>query len=203
MTIEQYVEDIELSLGAPIVEVEIKDLLHKVVDKAFRELKGYITETRYITIPYSRYGIDVKKYHINSVVHILRCKNPNVLSDLTEVYALNSASYNSSNTSTLDLLTTDYYYRAQVSQIKNTISTDLDFTFDKEDQKLYINTTYPIPSKVTVVYVPEFFDVSEVREPYWIKYISRLSLAFAKIILGRVRGKYDLSSSLYKLDEIP
>ena len=35
---------------------------------------------------------------------------------------------------------------------------------------------------------------------FWINYIQRLSLAFTKEALGRVRGKYNLSSSLYSLD---
>ena len=200
MTIEQCVENIEISLGAPIVEVEIKDLLYKIVHMALRELSRYITETRYMTVNYSKTGIDLKDKHVNTIVQLFRAVNPNQLSDITEVYAFNASNYSTANTSTLDLLMTDYFYRTQVSQIKSTISTDLDFTYDKEEQKLYVNTFYPVPSKITIVYIPEFYQVDDIHEQYWINYLNRLALAFAKITLGRVRGKYDLSSSLYKLD---
>lgn len=198
MTREEYVEDIKISLGAPIVEVEIEELLGKIVDKAFREVRRYITETRFMTIPYSSQGIDVSGYHIDTVEYVLRTNNPARTTDFTDIYTLSTV--NTGNATSVNLLLSDYLYRTQMTQIKNTISTDLDFTFDKSAQKLYINTVYPIPATVTLVYIPEFKDVSDVKENYWITYIQRLSLAFAKETLGRVRGKYNLSSSLYKLD---
>lgn len=51
-----------------------------------------------------------------------------------------------------------------------------------------------------MVYIPEFEDVSDVKEMFWVNYIQRLALAFTKESLGRIRSKYELSSSLYKLD---
>lgn len=198
MTREEYIEDIKISLGAPIVQVEIEEMLGKIVDKAFREIRRFITETHFITIPYSSTGIDVSKYNIDTVIQIFRTNNPARTVDFTDIYTLSTV--NTGNATSVNLLLSDYLYRTQMTQIKNTISTDLDFTYDKSAQKLYINTVYPIPASVTLVFIPEFRDVSEVMEQYWISYIQRLSLAFSKEALGRVRGKYDLSSSLYKLD---
>lgn len=198
MTREEYVEDVKISLGAPIVEVEIEELLGKLVDKSFREVRRYITETHFITVPYSQTGIDVSDYHIDSIEYIFRTHNPARTVDFTDIYTLSTL--NTGNSSSVNLLLSDYLYRTQMTQIKNTISTDLDYTYDKAAQKLYINTVYPIPEYVTLVYIPEFKDVSDIMENYWINYVQRLSLAFAKETLGRVRGKYDLSSSLYKLD---
>lgn len=198
MTREEYVDDIKTSLGFPIVDVEVESILGKIVDKAFREVRRYVTETHFVTIPYSSTGIDVSKYKIDSVIQIFRTNNPARTVDFTDIYTLSTV--NTGNSSSVNLLLSDYLYRTQMTQIKNTISTDLDFTYDKDSQKLYINTVYPIPTHVTLAYNPVFLDVSDIREPYWENYIQRLSLAFAKETLGRVRGKYDLSSSLYKLD---
>lgn len=198
MTRDEYIEDIKISLGYPIVEVEIDETLGKLVDKAFREIRRYIVDTRFVTIPYSSSGIDVRKYKIDSIIQIFRTSNPARTVDFTDIYTLSTV--NTGNASPVNLLLSDYLYRTQMTQIKNTISTDLDFTYDKEDQKLYVNAVYPVPETITLAYNPCLEDVSEIKEPYWENYIQRLSLAFAKETLGRVRGKYDLSSSLYKLD---
>lgn len=198
MTREEYVEDIKISLGFPIVDVEIEEILGKLVDKAFREIRRYVTETSFVTVPYSASGIDVRQYNIDTVVQIFRTRNPARTVDFTDIYTLSTV--NTSNASSVNLLLSDYLYRTQMTQIKNTISTDLDFTYDKEAQKLYVNTVYPVPEYLTLAYIPVMKDVSDIKESYWESYIQRLSLAFAKETLGRVRGKYELSSSLYKLD---
>lgn len=198
MTREEYIEDIQISLGSPVVDIEIESIIGKLVDKAFREVKRYITETRFVTVPYSSRGIDVKSYDIDTVIQILRTENPARTVDFTDIYSLSTV--NTGNASSVNLLLSDYLYRTQMTQIKNTISTDLDFTFDKVNNMLYVNAVYPLPQYITLVYVPDFKDVSRVTESYWITYIQRLSLAFVKEALGRVRGKYELSSSLYKLD---
>lgn len=198
MTREEYIDDIKTSLGFPIVDVEIDEILGKLVDKAFREIRRYVTETHFVTIPYSSKGIDVSKYKIDSIIQIFRTSNPARTVDFTDIYTLSTV--NTGNSSSINLLLSDYLYRTQMTQIKNTISTDLDFTYDKDSQKLYINAVYPVPAYVTLAYNPVLLDVSDIREPYWENYVQRLSLAFAKETLGRVRGKYDLSSSLYKLD---
>lgn len=197
---EEYIDDIKSSLGSPVVEIELDDsVIGKLVDKAFREVKRYITETRFVTIPYSTLGIDVSKYNINTVVQIFRTANPAGHNNLTDIFSF-GVTGQSGSTSSANILMTDYLYRTQMSQLKSTITTDLDFTYDKEDKKLYINTYYPRPTKVTLVYIPEFKDVSEIQEQYWVNFILRLSLALTKESLGRVRSKYELSSSLYKLD---
>lgn len=196
MTREEFIEDVKISLGAPIVEVEVEKIIGKLVDKAFREVSRYIVETKFLTIPYSTNGIDLTKYHVNSVIQIFRTRNPNRIADFTDIFALSSV-YNTNATAT-NLMMSDYVYRTQLHQLKSAMSTDLDFTYDKPI--LHVATFYPRPTSITIAYIPEFKDVSDVKEQFWINYIQRLALAFTKESLGRVRGKYKLSSSLYTLD---
>jgi len=198
---EDYIEDIKLSLGAPIVEVEIEDYIGKQVDRAFREISRYIVATRYATIPYAR-CIDTSEINnqIDSVVMVLRTTNPTMTTDLEDAFSLSMYSAggitDGASTGLLNNITT----RLQVHQLKSTLRTDMDFTYDSAGHKLYVSAFYPYPSKVTVVYTTKFITVNEVEEQYWVNYIERLALAFCKEALGRIRGKYDLSSSLYKLD---
>lgn len=196
MTREEYIEDVKISLGAPIVEVEIDPIIGKLVDKAFREVRRYIVETKFLTIPYSTTGIDLSKYHVDSIVQIFRARNPNRVADFSDIFALSSI-YNTNTTAT-NLMLSDYLYRTQLHQLKSTMSTDMDFTYDKPI--LHVSAFYPRPDKITIAYIPEFRDVSDVHEQFWINYIQRLALANSKEALGRVRGKYKLTSSLYTLD---
>lgn len=198
MTREEYVSYIKRTLGAPIVDVETEPLLGDIVDDAFRDVRQYITDTRFMTVNYSSKGIDLKDRKVNTVVQIFRTKNPSRITGFEDIYALNTMT--SANTSQSNVLMSDYLYRTQLNQLKSTMSTDLDFTYDKETRMLYINTFFPKPTKLTIAYIPEFESVEEVTEDYWVNYIRRLALALAKESLGRVRGKYELSSSLYKLD---
>lgn len=200
MTRAEYVNDIMVELGSPVVEVENSELIGQHVDQAFREVRPYITETRFITVNNSQGGIDTSNYKINAVVQLLRTQNPSRVSDITDIYSVSALGYPTGGVATSDLLLSDYFYRTQINQIKSTIETDLDFTYDKFHHKLYVNTFYPHPSQLTIVYIPEFEDVSEVQDQYWVNYILRLAKALSKISLGRIRGKYELSSSLYKLD---
>ena len=54
--------------------------------------------------------------------------------------------------------------------------------------------------KKVVLYTPEYESVEEITEPFWQNLLMRLSLARAKEMLARVRGKYTLNSATYNLD---
>jgi len=85
-------------------------------------------------------------------------------------------------------------------QISNTFSTDLDFKEDKLGNKLYINFSGGVPSKVTIEYVPKFSNVNEVKGDYWVDILLRLALAHTKITLGRIRTRYTQSNALWTQD---
>ena len=200
MTREEYVQDIKYSLGAPTVDIATENTLGGQVDRAFREVRRFITETRYITVDYSSSGIDTKKLGINTVVQVFRTVNPAGIVDISDVYSLGTMNPSYAALSPNNTYLNNYVYRTQLTQLKSTMSTDMDFTVDHETKILYVNTFYPTPMKVTIVYIPEFKDVSDVTEQYWINLILRLAIGFAKEAEGYARRKYDLSSSLYKLD---
>ena len=94
----------------------------------------------------------------------------------------------------------NYMSYSTLLQIRNTLSTDLYFVEDKHDNKLYINVSGNLPSKITIEYVPIFEDVSEVQSDYWKDKILRLALANVKIALGRIRTYAKQSNALWALD---
>lgn len=85
-------------------------------------------------------------------------------------------------------------------QVRNTLSTDLAFRYDRHDDKLYINCPFDEPDKITVEYVPRYNDVSEIKSDFWIDIELRLALAIAKQVVGRIRKKFTQTNALWTLD---
>lgn len=195
LTLDKYVEDILIKLGSPILNIEAHDQVEDVVKMAFEELKSYIADTETLTLPYSQV-IDVSDYNIHNVVYLMRGKNvsgPGGFQDIMYIYS-RAAAFGTSYS------LADYSRTLLAQQNRNALATDLDFHFDKRENKLYIYAQQPVPTYVTLVYTRDYNDVSEIIEPYWQNMLKRLSLAMMKEVLGRIRGKYTLNSATYNLD---
>ena len=200
MTLAEYCEEISFQLGGSVVDIEIKDDLARCVNRAFREVKQYVTTPAYMTLPFvaQQTGIggtlDLKDKNVYSVVNVMR-----------------SNSYNSLSMNTLDVFGLNLTYSAMTNmdayanrmlrlQQMNTISTDLDFIWDAHTKQLSVTMNPPYINQITIQYIPDYKDVEEITEVYWQDVILRLATAYAKQVLGRIRGKYTLSSSQYTLD---
>lgn len=82
-----------------------------------------------------------------------------------------------------------------MAQVRNTLATDFQWHFDLNNQALYCAHRDPVPAQVTVRYIPEYQDVSEVQGHVWEDYLVRLSEANMKKSLGRSRSKYTIEGS--------
>ena len=194
LTNDIYTDNILLQLGSSVVTIEIEEDIPKIVNLAFNELKHYITDIRYMTLPYSNV-IDLEGKKVANVVYIMRGRNtngPGGFQDVMYIYSRQSAM----NTYTL----TDYSRALMAMQNKNALSTDLDFAYDKQEEKLYLYAQQALPTTITLAYTPEYDTVEEIIEPFWQNILKRMSIAMTKEILGRIRSKYTLSSSSYTLD---
>lgn len=52
-----------------------------------------------------------------------------------------------------------------MSQIRNTMSTDLSFSEDRHNNKLYINADSN-PGTITIEYIPKINSVEDIKSPY-------------------------------------
>lgn len=207
MDIQAYRDEIKFKLTGGIVRLEIPDeALDMAINSALREIQRYICSTRVVTIPYER-CIDVKDFKINSISRIYRVDG---YSDGSEtmgsgpVDPMYAAQWQLlSGTGTLYNFQ-DYVYDFAswntLLQIRNTISTDLAYIYDKDKEKLYINVSSNFPKKITIEFVPVYSDVSEIKSDFWIDMLMRLALAITKQTLGRIRSKYSQSNALWGLD---
>lgn len=87
-----------------------------------------------------------------------------------------------------------------MSQIRNTMSTDLHFEDDVHNRKLYINSALSTPSMITIKYVPKLKEPDDIKSDYWIDVLIKMSTAQSKIALGRIRTRFSQSNALWSND---
>lgn len=85
-------------------------------------------------------------------------------------------------------------------RLRNTTSTDLVHIFDEHDQKLYINAATNIPSLITISYIPQYKNIEDIKDDYWIDNLIQMCIALTKIAVGRIRSRYTQSNALWTQD---
>lgn len=188
------VKYIEKQFGVPFTELELTPSdIKEVVEQCFEEIKHYMTDTYTVTVPYAQ-CIDLKKYNIDNVESVMRSQD-SILTGLPfAIPGMNlgniTGMYNIS----------DYADAILVKRNLNILSTDMDFVWDKPNQKLYLTANPNIPSKVTINFKPEYFSVEDIREQYWETQLRRLALGTCQIIVGDIRNKYTSNSAKFQLN---
>lgn len=206
MDMQAIKEEVLLKLTGNVLSTELSDTtLTQVINSSLREVQRYIDTFKMITIPYSS-CIDLNEYKISSVVGVRRAEGYMIASDnqnatMDPMYA--SQWMMLSGIGNIGHIS-DYAHNVaawnSLLGIRNTISTDLAHYYDKSQNKLYVNVSSGRPEKITVIYIPRFDDVSQIESDFWIDVLVRLSVATAKITVGRVRTKFKQSNALYTLD---
>lgn len=204
MKLEEYVNWIKLELTGGILELEIPDTtIADIIKSSLAELQTYITMTRLVTVPYSE-CIDISKLKCSRVVKVYRVASTsgdiakNSLVD--PLYGQRYYMYNINNIYSMTSYIQDYAAWLTTKQIASTMGTDLQFEEDKDAQKLYVATINGTPKEITIKYVPKYEDVSEITSDFFINIIKRYSLAYTKVILGRVRTRFTQSNALWTQD---
>lgn len=206
MTMSEIVDQVSFMLGFPANE-NIEGLqIEQSVLIAFREMKRYMRTPVDKTVPFNT-RIDLKKNGI-----VTKC--------VTYVYThrprtgLTMSSLDAGNVFQVAAAVNTYSAMAQtgsanldpiitqmaMAQVRNALSTDLQWKFDVHNQVVYVTHREPRPSFVTIRYVPDYQDVSEIELPMWQDYLIRLATANMKIALGRNRSKYRIEGSNVTLD---
>lgn len=206
MNMNEITDQISFMLGFPSNDNVEGLQVEKAVTIALRELKRYIRTPVEKTVPFQtridleRVGIDTTEV-LNVFAAIPRIGLTMTNIDCGNVFQIAaSVNTNSSlgNTSTINI---DPYMSALgMAQLRNTISTDFQWRFDKLNNVVYCSHKDPRPAVVTISYVPNIKDVSEIVDPTYIDYLIRMGTANMKIALGRTRSKYTIEGSNVTLD---
>lgn len=206
MTMQEIVEQVSFMLGFPANE-NIEGLqVEQAVNIAFRELKRYMKTPVDKTVTYST-RIDLKAVGIHTVkvlyvyaaypkvgVALSSIESGNVFQVAAAVSAYST--FSSSSIINIDPIMTQLAY----AQVQNCLSTDFQWKYDLPNQVVYCTHRTTKPAAVTIRYVPNYTDVSEITGQTWIDYLIRMSEANMKKALGRSRSKYKVEGSNVSLD---
>ena len=208
MNINAYIDEIKLKLTGGVLDLEITDeAISKTIYSAMREVQRYIDTTRTITIPYSS-CIDLTPYNVSSVSRVYRAEGYFAedgtgigTSPGDPVYMAQIQMLSGNGTiNGLTEFTSNYAAWNTALQIRNTVSTDLAFRYDKSSEKLYINIAFDTPPRITIEYIPVYKDVDEITSDFWIDVILNLSTGLVQIMLGRIRSRFVQSNALWTMD---
>ena len=206
MTMDEVVDQVSFLLGLPANENVENIQIEKAVLIAFKELKRYIKTPVEKTIPfqtrmelkkngvitkkildvipaYPRIGLTMSSIDSGNVFQV--AASVNVYSAIGNTTAVN-----------IDPIMSE----SAMAQLRNTLSTDFQWNYDYSNDVLYCSHRDPRPVAVTVRYVPDYQDVSELNNDTWENYLIRLSEAYMKLSLGRTRSKYKIAGSNVELD---
>lgn len=206
MKMNEIVDQVNFQLGLPTNENVEGIQPEKAVLIAFQELKRYIRTPVEKTVPFStrldliKLDIDTKKV-LNVQAAIPRIGLTMSSIDSGNVFQV-AASVNlySGIGQTSSLNIDPIMTEAAMAQVRNTLSTDFQWRYDSSNQVIYCTHRDPKPSLVTIVYVPDYKDVSEIVDNTLINYLIRMSVAYMKVSLGRSRSKYKVEGSNVSLD---
>lgn len=206
MTMQEIVAQVSFMLGLPSNN-NVEDIqVEQAVLVAFRELKRYIRTPVEKTVPYAT-RIDLLQYDIKTVTVLnVMPAIPRIGLTLSSIDAANVfqvaaavktySAIGQSGTLNIDPIMTEM----AMAQVRNTISTDFQWDYDSMNQVVYCTHRDPRPTEVTIRYVPDYQDVSEITNNTWIDYLVRMSEANMKKALGRTRSKYRIEGSNVSLD---
>lgn len=206
MTMAEIVEEVSFRLGLPTNNNVEAQQIEKAVLASFRELKRYMKTPTHKTVPYSP-RLDLIKLKIDTVkVLNVQAAYPRIGLTLGNIdpgnvfqvaAAVNTQSLiGSTSRLNIDPIMTEM----ALAQVRNTMTTDFQWRYDITNQVVYCTHRDPRPATVTITYVPNFKDVSEIQSQTWIDYLVRLSEANMKKSLGRSRSKYTVEGSNVTLD---
>lgn len=206
MTMSEIVDQVAFELGLPSNDNVESQQIEKAVMIAFRELKRYMKTPTEKTVPFST-RIDLLQVGIiTQTVLYVQSAIPRVGLSMSSIdsgnvfqVAASVKSYSAiGQTNNLDIQ--PIINEMARSQIRNCISTDFQWRYDRNNQVVYVTHRDPRPTHVTIRYVPDYQDVSEITSPTWVDYLIRLSEAHMKKSLGRSRSKYKIEGSNVSLD---
>lgn len=206
MTMAEIVDQVSFMLGLPANENVEGQQVEKAVLIAFRELKRYMKTPVDKTVPFST-RIDLKAVGIDTAkVLYVQTAKPRIGLTMSSIDSGNvfqvAAAVNTysaigqTSSINIDPIMTEM----AMAQVRNTLSTDFQWKHDPHNNVVYCTHRDPRPSHVTIRYVPNYNDVSEIESPTWLDYLIRMSEANMKKSLGRSRSKYTVEGSNVSLD---
>lgn len=214
MNMSAYREELRLKLTGGVLDLELSDsTLDSILNSALREIRRYIDSTKLLTIPYKSCinlseitDDEGKPIKVSSVSRIYRTDGFASSSEnsLTPTDPMLASQWQmvSGTGNMAEFQNYAYNYMAYntLLQVRNTTTTDLSFMYNREQNMLYVNVATNAPQMITIEYVCRYDNIEDIKSDYWIDILMRMSVALAKIAVGRIRSRFTQSNALWQQD---
>lgn len=186
------------------LEHDLEDVdINEIVNESIREIRRYFDETAKVTIPFQRcINLNEQKFKPSSIIKIYKVNGNSVNTDDINVntdplYAYQFLIWSNGGTMyNVQDYTYNYGAWSTMNQIRNTLTTELDFEEDKQNNLVYIFTSLN-PKAITLEYIPRIEKVEDIQTDRWIDILIQLAVAHTKVEVGRIRTRYTTSNELW------
>lgn len=227
-TYSQYISYIKLMLGVVDDNEESLELSNKTlkryIDLAFVEIKPYINIRKRVTLPWNNGfngAIDLKScgLKVQNVITVRRGNAQGYINGGTTLTgSWSSYSYTTDGTypniplytvgGSLFGVSAGGNYNSDAWAIEKVIikginetAGDRHFLFDYDTQLLFVNFNTATPRSLTIDYIPDFENVEQIEDSFWVDIVQKKSLALTKLGLSQYRGKFSsVSGAPFVLD---
>lgn len=208
---EDYVKSyIMTKLGHPVVRVELTDSQYKVIiSETIDEISPWVVMPSYLTIPH-RQRVDVTEYNIEYIINVEPASSSNadkafdVFNNTysSVMYARSGMDYG--NRSYFESLVNHNLEMQLMGQMRSNMDHHPKWDFHRDifnrKQYLLVDLGFESSSSVTVTYSPRVELQYLLEDDNYRIFTLRFALAFAREILGSIRGKYQVDGSPVTLD---
>ena len=209
---DDLIEYIKRSLGYPVVQVELTDdQIQMAIDDAIQEIQPWYTSYRYVTVNVSR-AIDLSEYGVLEVTDIFKVHSGDSADADSDPFYLqtqlnqgtmsiqNSQGFGRGHRFASDAIKVDrdMFYMSLSNVVRQRTAKDFkdNISYRFIDDTLYIDVGVPRSSTITIEYIPKVLEVEDfVDDDRYVRYLKDLSVAFSNILLSRIAGKYEVSTS--------
>lgn len=202
LTTQQALDRVKFNLGqirGLNTRIELnEDDVQQLIQMSLDELVDKVDTPSMLILPYSEI-IDVSKYKISSIDMVMRAEVPYGVSggvSLDPFYFSSSVLVGnvagSANLNSILQLQASYAVRAMA---QNTVQAELVYFHDLYHKTLTVSYSGTRPSAISILYRPEIQCVEDLPSNVWTSYLIRLATAHGKIIIGRIRAKYNVQGT--------
>lgn len=185
---------IKRKLGYPTIEVELtSDQLEDCIDDALDEIAPWVVQRQLVTLPASE-CINVSQYGMAYVINVHKASTNLNSSQRVDVFNPYSYSVITSNRAMVYDRLEQVLYNKTNNDLKDNIS------FRLVGDRLYLDVGYPPSENVTIEYSPKINDVGTITDRLYQRFVRNFALAYARLILSDIRGKFKVSNSPVELD---
>lgn len=189
-------------LGEPLINVELDDdQLNDCIDNALDEIAPWLVQRQFARFDTAS-QIDLSSINPAYVIKVYKTDGATAINgtdnslDVFDTFSTSRVISNSQN-----MIRRNTYARVEsmlYHQIQQSLKDDVSFKYIKP--YLYLDLGAPTSKGVMVEYSPSVEDVSTITNRQYQTYLKRFTLAYARLLLSDIRGKYTVSGSPVELD---